>query len=160
MHLAQRIIVAVVLVWAVCIAPPAARGCSCTNNLTLQEEFDFATGVFSGQVLSVIPSYLPDMNWVVLQPITRWKGGLSDPIGILTPASDAICGYPFVAGQEYLVFYGIRYFGITYTPTPYTQLCSRTSLLAGNVYVSLLPPPVLPVPVRRHSWGGLKLIYR
>ena len=74
MRPSPRVVVAVVLACVVCIAPRAAHGCSCTNNLTLQEEFDSATGVFSGRVLSVTPSYVPELNWVVLQPITRWKG--------------------------------------------------------------------------------------
>ena len=160
MHLAPRVYFAVALACVVCIAPRAARACSCTNDLTLQQEFDLSTGVFSGRVLSVAPSYEPGLNWVVFQPITRWKGSLSDPFVVLTPDNGAICGYPFAAGGEYLVFYGIRYFGITYTPTPFTHLCSRTSPLAGNTYVPLLPPPVLPVPIHHRSWGELKVIYR
>jgi hypothetical protein len=54
----------------------------------------------------------------------------------------------------------MQYYGITLTPTPFTHLCSRTSLLAGNPYVPDLPAPLVTTPASRPSWGTLKVRYR
>lgn len=140
-------------------APLPALACSCTNNLTTQQEFDYAHSVFSGRVLSVQPNAYGQLT-VEFQPIDRWKGPLDYVPYVFTPLNSAVCGYEFVVGQEYLVFVTISYVGVTYTPVPFTHLCSRTSLLEGNPYLAELPPPLLPVPTSRSAWGALKVRYR
>jgi hypothetical protein len=146
---------------AACLAasPLSASACSCTNNLTTQQEFDYAYAVFSGRVLSVQPNAYGQLT-VVFQSIDRWKGPLDYESYVFTPPDASVCGYHFVVGQEYLVFVTISYVGITYTPVWFTHLCSRTSPLEGNPYIAELPPPLLPVPTTRSAWGTLKVRYR
>jgi hypothetical protein len=43
---------------------------------------------------------------------------------------------------------------------PFTHSCSRTGPLEGNPWISSLPPPVLPVPSARPTWGAIKLSAR
>jgi hypothetical protein len=137
------------------LAPASALACSCTNNLTLEQEFGYAAGVFSGRVIAINPvPDDPNTVLVTLDPITRWKGPLEGPQVVATPANEAICGFPFLVGEEYLVFW------TSYQHVPYTHLCSRTSLLANNSDVPQLPTPQLPVPAAARSWGALKTIYR
>ena len=140
-------------------SPLPASACSCTNNLTTMEEFGYARTVFSGRVLSVEPNAYGQLT-VEFQPIDRWKGPLEYVPYVFTPENDGVCGYHFEVGQEYLVFVTVTYVGITYTPVPFTHLCSRTSPLEGNPYVAELPPPLLPVPATRSAWGTLKVRYR
>ena len=54
----------------------------------------------------------------------------------------------------------LTYGGMTYTPVPFTHLCSRSSPLEGKPYIAELPPPLLPVPTSRPAWGTLKVRYR
>lgn len=143
------------------VAPASALACSCTNNLTLEQEFGYAAGVFSGRVISVDP--VPNDPYTVLvtlDPITRWKGPLEGPQVVATPADEAICGYPFLVGEEYLVFWTYANAGPYYPHVPYTHLCSKTSPLPDNGYVPLLPSPEQTVQARPRSWGALKTIYR
>lgn len=140
-------------------APVAATACSCTNELTLQQEFDAAWVVFSGRVLQVQPDPFGTLA-VYLEPIQRWKGPLEYVQLVVTPLDEAVCGFPFVVGGEYLVFGNLSYYGITYTPAPFTHLCARTSPLAGNPYLAEMPPPLVTTPAARASWGRLKTIYR
>lgn len=150
---------AVLLAAGLVASPLPAFACSCTNNLTTQQEFDYAYSVFSGRVLSVQPNAYGSLV-VEFQPIDRWKGPLEYVPYVFTPPNSAVCGYDFVVGQEYLVFVTITYVGVTYTPAWFTHLCSRTSPLDGNPYLSELPPPILPVPAARSAWGSLKVRYR
>lgn len=139
--------------------PLAAMACSCTNNLTVQQEFDNAWKVFSGRVLSVQADPFGTLL-IEIAPIGRWKGSIDYVEHVVTPLSGAVCGFPFEVGQGYLVFAGVTGYGLTYTPTPFTHLCSRTSLLEGNEFLSQLPPPLLPTPTTRSAWGALKVRYR
>jgi hypothetical protein len=160
LDIARRITVTLVLVAA--LAPGAASACSCTNELTLEEEFGYAWTVFSGRVLAVQPSVevnAPPLA-IIIQPLERWKGPLGDPQVVYTNLDEATCGYPFEVGQDYLIFTTLTYVGITYSPAHFTHLCAKTSPLAGNVFVPLLPAPQLPTPTRQATWGRLKLHYR
>lgn len=139
--------------------PVAAAACSCTNELTLQQEFDGAWLVFSGRVLEIQADPFGTLA-VQLEPIQRWKGPLQYVQLVVTPVDEAVCGFPFVVGEEYLVFTTMSYYGITYTPTPFTHLCARTSPLAGNPYLADMPPPLVTTPAAPATWGRLKTIYR
>ena len=139
--------------------PLSALACSCTNNLTLQEEFGYAWKVFSGRVLSVQTDPFGTLL-VEIVPLVRWKGPVDYVEHVVTPLDETVCGFPFQVGVEYLVLAGVTGYGITYTPTPFTHLCSRTSLLEGNEYLAQLPPPLLPTPTKQSAWGTLKVRYR
>lgn len=140
-------------------APVHATACSCTNQLTLQQEFDGAWLVFSGRVTSIQPDPFGTLA-VFFEPLQRWKGPLGFQQLVVTPLDTGVCGFPFEVGEEYLVFATMTYYGITLTPAPFTHLCSRTSLLAGNIYLPDLPPPLVTTPAARPTWGALKTIHR
>lgn len=140
-------------------APVVAVACSCTNELTLQQEFDSAWLVFSGRVTSIQPDPFGTLA-VFFEPLQRWKGPLDFHQLVVTPLDTSACGFPFEVGQEYLVFANSYNYGITLTPAPFTHLCSRTSPLAGNPYIVALPPPLVTTPAARATWGTLKVRYR
>lgn len=140
-------------------SPLPVSACSCTNNLTTLEEFGYAQLVFTGRVTSIQPDPYGTLA-VEFEPINRWKGPLQYVQLVITPLNSAGCGYEFEVGQDYLVFASLYGYGPTYTPTPFTHLCSRTSHLEGNPYLAELPPPLLPTPASRPTWGTLKVRYR
>jgi hypothetical protein len=160
LDIARRI--AVSLVVAATLAPGTVSACTCTNELTLLEEFDQSWTVFTGRVLAVQPATevnAPGLA-VFFEPLERWKGPLGDPQLVYTEADAGSCGFPFEVGQDYLVFTTLIYVGITFSPAHFTHLCARSSPLDGNPYVSQLPAPQLPTPARHATWGSLKLHYR
>ena len=82
---------AALLVACLVTSPRAASACSCTNNLTTQQEFDYARTVFSGRVLSVEPNAYGQLT-VVFEPIDRWKGPLEYFPYVFTPENGGVCG--------------------------------------------------------------------
>ena len=145
----------------VALVPTPALACSCTNNLTLDQEFAAAGSVFSGRVSAIAPSPDPSYLAVQFEPITRWKGTLDATPVVLTPPNEGVCGFPFQVGLEYLVFASVYAIGVPPSaPVYYTHLCSRTGLLAGHPDLPNLPPPLVPTAVRARTWGALKGIYR
>jgi hypothetical protein len=151
------LLAAVALALATAPLPRTAAACSCTNELTLQQEFGFANAVFSGRVVSVDPVGDGFHVLAVLEPIARWKGGIGPTVGVLTPENQGICGFPFEIGGEYLVF-AFESYAVGSTPF-FTHSCSRTSPLADNPYVPLLGPPLLPTGASPTTWGAIKLLY-
>ena len=139
-------------------APRTASACSCTNNLTLQEEFGYAAAVFSGRVLSVVPAGDGFNVIVSMEPIARWKGGLGSAVIVVTPDNEGSCGFTFAVGVEYLVFASQPNF--QGSPTYFTHLCARTSPLEDNPHVPFLGPPLQPTGALSPTWGGIKTIYR
>jgi hypothetical protein len=150
------------LVVAAALAPGTALACSCTNELTLQQEFDYARTVFSGRVLSVGPSVEVNAPPVqaLIQPLQRWKGPLDFVQVVYTNLDEGSCGFPFVVGQDYLIFGTLTYVGITYSPALFTHSCSKSGALEGNPFVPQLPPALLPTPARNATWGTVKHFYR
>jgi len=147
---------AALVVLAAALAPGPALACSCTNQLTLEQEFGFAAAVFSGRVLSIETDTYLNVLRVEFEPIARWKGGLEARVLVFTAITDGECGFPFVEGAEYLVFGG----GTGPAPPYGTHLCSRTGPLLGNPYVPLLGPPLVPTAARPRGWAGIKRHYR
>ena len=139
-------------------APAPASACSCTNNLTLQEEFGYAAAVFSGRVLSVVPAGDGFHVVVSMEPIARWKGGIGSTVAVVTPNNEGACGYPFEAGSEHLVFGSL--FNFQGSPVFFTHLCARTSPLENNPHVPLLGPPLQPTGAAASTWGAIKTLYR
>ncbi len=134
------------------------RACSCTNDHTVLQEFGYAAAVFAGTVTNIQPLGDGNNEIVTLTPTVRWKGGLDNPVQVITGLNPAICGFPFAVGQSYLVFA----FTSTFSGQPayWTHLCSMDGPLADNPIVPALPAPVLPVPTRANTWGALKSFYR
>lgn len=152
------VVLLLALLAALLATPRSAAACSCTNNLTLQQEFDYASVVFSGRVLEIQPGF-DNMLEVRFEPLQRWKGPLHSAQLVVTPLDTAACGFPFEVGEEYLVFTTGMFYGVA-SHAEFTHLCSRTSLLAGNPHLPGLPPPLATTPAARPSWGTLKIAYR
>ncbi len=146
------------LALALALGPRPAAACSCTNTLSLQEEFDISSVVFSGRVTSITTDPFGTLV-VTFAPLQRWRGPLDAAPWVVTGLDSAACGFPFVVGEEYLVFARGGFYGVA-SDADFAGLCSRTSPLAGNPYVAQLPPPLLPTPASAGSWGALKLVHR
>ncbi len=111
--------------------------CKCIdpNSIPIEETIKKSTAVFIGEVVSIESeaNYLK----VKFDVLASYKGiNEKSFIIVKTAKSEAACGYPFKAGEKYLVFtYGDDAF--------YTGLCSRTGPLndAGET-IALLPKPL------------------
>ncbi len=146
------------LTGAAFLAPSRVSACSCTNELTLEQEFGFAMAVFAGRVSSITPEGDGFHVRVMLEPSARWKGGFGSTVPVITPNNEGACGFPFEVDGEYLVFAFNG--GSGADPPFFTHLCAKTSSLPGNVYVPQLGPPLVPTRTLTPTWGALKQLYR
>lgn len=90
-----------VLVVAI-LTPAAARACSCAPTGTPQQELAQSTEVFRGRVLQIEERETFDL--AIFAATTVWKGS-PDPLRVAeTGSSSTLCGFPFVVGQEYVVY--------------------------------------------------------
>jgi len=137
------------------IATPKAKSCSCTDWPTFDEAFTGSTSIFRGVVASIDPvGSDPSDDVLVHFTVSAWWRGFPRPeVALITPATGASCGYPFVVGSDYLVY-------ALGTPVlPWTHLCWRTHLAWAEDpdLVSLGPP--LPVAVVSETWGRIKRLF-
>jgi len=81
-----------------------AFGCSCPLSVSPTEELERATAVYRGEVNDIqsIPSHY--INKVKFDVKEAWKGISQKMVIVSTPFDDALCGYPFEKGKEYLVY--------------------------------------------------------
>ena len=83
-----------------------AWGCSCAIGPTFAEAFQGSDAIFLGDVIAV-ESAAPDspgMVWVEFRVEQSWKGEPLATTRLLTSESSASCGFPFAAGNRYLVY--------------------------------------------------------
>ena len=104
------------------------HACSCTPRSTLcgpPGDFWRASDVFSARVLKIEPGSHSTERRIQVAIIDRWRGNVTET-GTVTvfTRSPALCGYPFKAGREYLI-YGSRSEDGRIT----TSSCSRTAPL-------------------------------
>lgn len=115
--------VVVALLVVVNIAPVFA--CECLPRGTPTEELNKAAAVFSGKVTAtriVQGDQFPEVE-VTFDVSTVWKGLVSKTIIVKTADNSAACGYPFRAGEEYIVYaYGEE-------DDLQTGICTRTAFL-------------------------------
>jgi hypothetical protein len=156
----RRVIHAVLFAAAITTgsSPAVVLGCSCSEYPTFEQAFLQSAAVFRGTVTSIVPadpSYFMQV-WVTLQTTAWWKGAASETATVMTGANEAICGYPFVIGSEYLVFAPVYNVG---GPLQ-THLCWRTHApWAGDPDLVSLGPPYT-IAIASKSWGGIKALYR
>ena len=101
-----------------------AYACSCVQSPPPSEALAQSAVVFAGKVASLKTLERPDGTWSSLDPVTVefevekvWKGHDYQAMYLTTARSGASCGFPFVEGEEYLV----------YSSNAVTvSLCSRT----------------------------------
>lgn len=107
--------------------------CTCTEKLSVPDEFALATTVFSGKVLHIegdgprmsrgTPMIsMDDTITVVMKVSTWWKGEKADTVHVRTARSTESCGVHFVKDKYYLVY-------ATGTAELWTNACRRTALV-------------------------------
>ena len=136
-----------------------AYACSCAEPPPPAEAFEASSGVFAGTVVSIDP--LPELpgNVRVTVAVNRvWKGRVAPAESILTVATDNLCGYPFVAGVEYLVYSRIHTFDCC-GPQFTANLCDRTRPVsqAKEDLVYLGDPR--PLDAVESSWGRVRSLF-
>lgn len=111
------------------IMPTSSFACSCGPKAELMEARETSSLVFMGQVVKVVLSVLkPGQNEVhfKIEKIFKLEDDgrpKKDTVVIYTSIEEALCGFHFITGRDYLVF-------ATGTPAQYkTDLCTRTKLL-------------------------------
>lgn len=96
--------------------------CSCAPpSQTTNDDFQKASAVFVGRVLSVQRKDNSDMVTVKLAVQKYWKGKISNEVKVTTAKDSAACGVNFEVGKDYLVYATDNNGKLS------TGLCSRTS---------------------------------
>ena len=108
--------------------PEQVYACSCYKPGAPFEEMEESSAVFAGRVVSVHPS-LPSMyrTTVGFEVSAVWKGNLHEYMYITTSISEPSCGFPFIGGEEYIV-YGDD--SLNEEGAYSVSLCSRTAPLS------------------------------
>jgi hypothetical protein len=99
---------------------------------TAAEAFEKSSSVFSGRVTKISRPFWDRVgitrsgnHRVEFAVAKRWKGAQSKSAAVLTRLSGEACGFPFQAGQEYLVYVAPGPEGIE------TGICTGTKSVAG-----------------------------
>lgn len=110
----MRTRLAILLLPALLAAGPAAPCaadslCSCAMPRTPREAFDRSDAVFRGVAIDAPPlsaggPLVSEWRRVRIRVLERWKGSVPDTATVHTAWVDAACGYPFVEGEEYVVY--------------------------------------------------------
>ena len=110
------------------LPPKWSCACSCAEPGPPLEEREKAAVVFRGEVVSVREFPILFGTWGSRDPTTikfkvqtAWKGVAYPTRYVTTARSGSSCGYPFVAGTEYVVYSRLGW---------QVSLCSRTRPLA------------------------------
>jgi len=83
-----------------------------------------------------------------------WSGPLTETVLVRTWENEAICGYSFEIGHDYLIY-------ASGGPIASTILCDRThERWAGDPDIVALGPPLVSVGVQPRSWSAAKIPYR
>ena len=143
------------VVFAGLLFPDAALSCSCEFPGTPLEELAFRDAVFIGRVVEIVePSEEEEDVWILFKLSAVWKGPLGEDIAIRTGRDEAMCGFSFEVGGEYLVYALLEDGALE------TSICSRTSSLAVAIEdVAQLGEPIfrqVATSVAPMSWGGVK----
>jgi Tissue inhibitor of metalloproteinase len=101
--------------------------CSCAPpSQTTNDDFQKATTVFTGKVLSVQRKEGAPTVTVKLAVQRYWKGKVSNEIKITTASNSAACGFNFEVGKDYLVYATDNNGKLS------TGLCSRTAAIGAT----------------------------
>lgn len=119
----------ILIMGAAFIFPTIVQACSCVPPAPAREASAQVDAVFTGRVTEIeenggIVSSSADPLKVTFMVQEAWKGVSENTIHLYTAMSSASCGYPFVRGQEYIVYAYSSDDGLS------TGLCTRTALLS------------------------------
>jgi hypothetical protein len=87
--------------------PSFVSACSCAEKVSVKEEFNRSTAVFSGKVAAIEDKRQWDgytTKLVLFDVIETWKGIQQSQVIIATGQGGGDCGYDFQVGKEYLVY--------------------------------------------------------
>jgi len=84
------------------LAWESVQACSCLPYLSPSQELERVDAVFTGVVVSI--EEIGRSNRVLIDTNRIWKGPRNQTISVLTPFSQASCGYPFLVNEEVLVY--------------------------------------------------------
>lgn len=101
------------------LAPRDAAACSCMRP-TFEDARSSSAAIFEGRV-DEITTVEGDEVRVRFHVTQAWRGVEHESVEIQTASNSAACGFPFEAGQHYLVYAGQR------EQTLMVSLCSRTA---------------------------------
>jgi len=106
--------IAILLATALLAAGPAAPCaadslCSCRMPRTQRDAFDGSDAVFRGIAIDAPPlsaggPLVSEQRRVRIRVLERFKGDVPDTATVYTAWVDAVCGYPFEEGAEYVVY--------------------------------------------------------
>jgi hypothetical protein len=102
------------------IAPRDAAACSCMRP-TFEDARSSSAAIFEGRVDEIAPVAGADEVRVRFHVTQAWRGVEHESVEIQTASNSAACGFPFEAGQHYLVYAGDREGMLM------VSLCSRTA---------------------------------
>lgn len=130
-----------------------AFACSCMMPAPPLEAMANSDAVFAGKVVRIdgqegamISS--ADPIKVVFEVSRVWKGEQNAAISLATARDSASCGFPFMVGEEYLVYANSSETGLT------TGLCSRTmQLSAAADDLAALGEGVVPPPAEQSGFS-------
>jgi hypothetical protein len=173
-----RVIVYLNFIMVTLALPTPASACSCGGPGLPAQEFRKFNAVFTGRVLSIVDEYVPIFSTLdrVLTAIGKlpyfwvqagkyvgyridfrvnhsWKGVEKTIVTVDTGYGMGDCGYPFMVGNDYLVYASYPY-GI---PEHYwvTSICSRNAEISAASedlrYLSSLP--ALPLSSSNQIFG-------
>jgi hypothetical protein len=128
------------------LLPASAWACSCVPPGSPEEEAARADHVFVGNVVAMRP--IETLSWwkrflirvglaepepegppeytVVLREVEAFKGARAGEFTVRTTDSGGLCGYPFKAGERYVVY------GQEHRGAPYAGICSLTGPAADS----------------------------
>ncbi len=136
-----------------------AKACECAP-VTPDRSLEFSDAVFIGMPflvrLTVAGNPERPMREAVMEAYGCWKGSVSDTVHVFTEILEAACGFPFVAGEEYLVYAGGR--GRFFT----TDLCQTKKLALAQLYdfQFIGPPGSCAVGIQGSTWSVVKQLYK
>lgn len=131
--------------------PAPVSACSCVGWAKPEEEFIDADAVFIGKVLSVTISTIQDPSgfhadgyWpyeITFEVHKSWRGITTNRATLVTGHGEGDCGYPFVEGNDYLVYaYDLHPSSGTGLAT---NICTRTAEISNAAedlsYLNTLP---------------------
>jgi hypothetical protein len=126
-------------------APRDAAACSCVRP-TFEDARSSSAAIFEGRVDEISPVEGTDEVRVRFHVTQAWRGVEHEGVEIQTASNGAACGFPFEAGQHYLVYAGQR------EQTLMVSLCSRTARMDdANDDRQLLGSGTIPVDVEDES---------
>jgi hypothetical protein len=103
----------------------AASNCGCDSTATWQDAYDKANVVFVGTCMDVIPNAIKGGLNILFQIDSSWKRAI-EPVTTVHTNSPNQCGYPFKAGERYIVFANKRH------QTTQTTECEPNQLYDDN----------------------------